>query len=342
MKILYVGNAQGFDNAAKYYLIPQKLINGFTRDGHNVYVFNDRDYARPSNVFHSSKFGIKAVNRKMIEICEGFSPDLIVLGHCKHITNDTLATVRARLPAVKIIYRNVDPLHSPKNVADIRSRVGIVDGIFITTAGKALKQFAHEKTFVAYMPNPTDQSIETGRAFEKGGDIDLFFAGSFLRDQHDHRNVMLRRLQSELSDMNVAFFGSGLGERKVFGQEYLDTLANSRMSLCLSKTSDYLFYSSDRMAQLLGQGSLVFIDRGPRFDRLFGDDEMVFYDDLDDLIKKIRYFHEHDDERKAIAKKGWEKAHAIYDSMLVASFMVEKTFGLNFSHDYAWLGKDEE
>lgn len=336
MDILYIGNAQGFDNASKYYMIPQKLINGFTRNGHNVYVFNDRDYARSCNILNSSKLGIKKLNQKIIEVCDSFKPDLIVLGHCKHIHNETLEEIRKLIPRVKIIYRNVDPLHSAKNVADIMDRSGTVDGIFITTAGEEIRQFQHEKTFVAHMPNPVDSSIETGRAFENDGEYDLFFAGSFLRDQHDQRHDILSNLEKNLPEMKLGFFGANLGTKKIFGKEYVEYLKNSKMGLCLNKTSDYYLYASDRLSQYLGHGLLVFIDKGPRFEDLFNEDEMIFYDDEGDLIDKLGYYKANDKERREIAEHGWRKAHKIFNCELVTSFMIEKTFDLEFTNDYVW------
>ena len=336
MDILYIGEAQGFRNAGKAYLIPQKLINGFTRNGHNVYVFNDRDYARASNPFGSSRLGHTKLNAKAIEVARAFEPDLIVLGHCKMVLNETLEAIRRYLPDVRIVYRNVDPLHSRDNVADIDNRLSAVDAVFVTTAGEALRRFHNPRSFVAYMPNPIDASIETGRAFTHDGKYDLFFAGGALRHQQDQRADLLDRLTHELQDLRLGFFGSGAGRAQIFGKAYLRLLAASRMGLNLNKTADYYLYASDRIAQYLGNGLLVCTPASSGFQDVFTADEMVFFEGAEDLIGRLRYYHAHDEARRAAAEKSWRKAHALYDTTRVTRYIVDQAFGRPLSGDYGW------
>jgi hypothetical protein len=331
MDILYIGNAQGFDNADKTYMIPQKLANGFTRNGHNVYMFNDRDYARASNIFHSSKLARKRLNCKIIDVARKFEPDLVVLAHCKHVANETLDEIRTHLKDVRIVYRNVDPLHADANVHDIRMRLPAVDGVFVTTAGKALDRFSNNRSFVAFMPNPVDASIETGRAFGGGGDYDVFFAGGEMRHAHDHRRDTLETLTQRLPDARLNF-----SYHCLFGKDYIRMLGKSRIGLNLNKTDDYYLYSSDRMAQYLGNGMLVFTAKSCGFQDLFADDEMGFFDNIDDLADKIRFYLDHDDARRRAAAKGWEKAHRIFDTANVTQYIIEKTFQKPFSRDYGW------
>lgn len=338
LRIFYLGNTQGFVNGAKYYFTPQKLINGFTRLGHNVYNFCDRDYARYTNIFHSQKLGMKKMNRKVIEMCAEYKPDLIVLGHCKNVSNDTLQACRDILPNVKILYRNVDPLHSQQNLGDIRQRVGHVDSMFITTAGDVLKQFSHPKTKVAFMPNPVDRAVEYKRAFEnKDAEIDFLFLASYLRDQHDHRHILAKKLIAQLGDkINLHIGGAGINDNKIFGAEYYDTLGRSKMGLCMNKTEEFYLYASGRMSQYMASGVLAFIPEGPQFEDVLGTDSFISFSEDDELIEKILYYLEHDEERKRIAQTGWHKVHDYFNVDKVCQFMIETTYDLNFSQDYKW------
>ena len=81
------------------------------------------------------------------------------------VWNKTLETIRGVCPGVKIVYRNVDPLIHVQNVKDIKRRVGAVDGVFVTTAGESLRQFASDAGFVTFMPNPVDSAVDTVRSF---------------------------------------------------------------------------------------------------------------------------------------------------------------------------------
>ena len=337
MRILYLGTSQGFENAAKYYFTPQKLVNGFTRLGHNVYMFADRDYARYSNIFRSQKFGIKKMNEKVISMCRDYQPHMIVLGHCKNISNDTLAEIRRVVPGVRMMYRNVDPLHSKDNVADIMQRVGQVEGIFITTAGEALKQFSHPNTKVCFMPNPVDPALETERAYANpNADIDFLFLGSVLRDQYDHRQDTVGYLLAHKGDLNVYIGGAGVNDGRVFGAAYYQLLGRSKMGLCMNKTEDYYLYASGRMSQYMGSGMLGFIPEGPRFEDIFGNDSFVSYKTNEELVDKIKYYTANDAERIAMARRGCEKIHDYFLTDKICQYMIERVFDLSLSHDYRW------
>ena len=278
MRILYVGSAQGLERADKFYFTPQKLINGFTRLGHNVYMFHDRDVARYSNIFRSQRRGIKAMNAKLIEDCKSYQPHMIVLGHCKNVSNDTLAQIRKICPGVRMMYRNVDPLNSPNNCADIMQRSGHVEGIFITTAGEALKKFSNPRTVVGFMPNPVDPALEVKQAFANpNADIDFLFLGSVLRDQHDHRQDTVQYLLANKGDVKVHIGGAGVNEERVYGAAYYELLERCKMGLCMNKTENYYLYASGRMSQYMASGLLGFIPEGPQFEDIFGTDSFVSF-----------------------------------------------------------------
>ncbi|PCJ98637.1 MAG: hypothetical protein COA45_07940 [Zetaproteobacteria bacterium] len=337
LNILYLGNAQGFLNAAKYYFIPQRLINGFTRLGHNVYVFNDRDYARYSNILRSQRRGKKRMNEKVIEVCRDYQPDLIVLGHCKNITNETLSEIRKAVNGVKILYRNVDPLSSPQNIKDIKQRVGHVDGIFITTAGKDLGQFSNDNGGVYFMPNPVDPALDNRRAFDnQKADIDFLFLASYLRDQHDHRHITAQYLLDNKDSLNIQIGGAGINEHRVFGIEYFNVLERSKMGLCMNKTNDYYLYASDRMSQYMASGVLSFIPEGPKFEDIFDNDSFITFQTNEELIDKIKYYNQHEDTRIKIAQTGYTKIHDYFHVDKICQYMIEQTFEQPLSQNYNW------
>lgn len=332
-----MGNGPGLEGAAKFYFTPQKLINGLTRLGHNVITINDRDLARYANIFRSQNFGIKAMNRKMVEICRAYQPEMIMLGHCKNVSNETLAEIREVCPGVKMTYRNVDPLHSKDNVGDIMQRVGHVESIFITTAGESLGQFSHPKTVVGFMPNPVDPALETERAFDNANaDVDFLFLASVLRDQHDHRAITARYLVDHADGLNLHIGGAGINEGRVFGAAYYQLLGRSKMGLCMNKTEDYYLYASGRMSQYMGSGMLGFIPEGPQFEDIFGQDSFISFKTNEELLDKIKYYKKNDAERIAIAQTGHAKIHDYFHVDKVAQYIIERTFDLPLSQDYRW------
>ncbi|MEE4239366.1 MAG: hypothetical protein V2I51_21815, partial [Anderseniella sp.] len=103
MKILHVAHQQLKYLGARNYLLPVLINNGFIRNNHEVYWFSDRDVARCSNIFGSSKMGMKASNRQLLEVCRNFQPDLIALSSAEVIQVETLQKARKLLPNVAVI-----------------------------------------------------------------------------------------------------------------------------------------------------------------------------------------------------------------------------------------------
>ena len=59
------------------------------------------------------------------------------------------------------------------------------------------------------------------------------------------------------------------------------------MALNLSQGEPLKFYSSDRISQLVGNGVLTFVDRKTKLNKIFKNDEIIFYNGVKDLSKKI-------------------------------------------------------
>lgn len=338
MKILYVGNVQGLSNVEKYYLTEQRLINGFTRLGHNVCLFNDRDHARYANIFKSQKCGLKKMNEKLIESCTHYKPDLIVLSHCKNVSNETFLTIKNLLPNVKITYTNVDPVTVEQNINDIKQRKGIADTIFVTTAGEALKQFKDDNSRTYFFPNPVDAALDTQHVFTNmKADIDLLFLGSALKHQQDHRHELAKFIIDNVDeDFNYHIGGLGINDKKAYGQAYYDLLDRSKMGVSVSKTSNQYLYASDRMSHYMAAGILTFIPEGSQFEDILGDDAFVSFSDNQDLLEKITYFKNNDEERQRIAQTGYEKIHALFNVDKVCKYILETTFKEPYSIDYGW------
>src|SRR3546814_6656041 len=106
-----------------------------------------------------SAAGRSADNRKCIKACRNFRPDLLLLGHCELIKNETVDAIRADNPGLRIAYRNVDPLPDPPNLARIRRRADVADAIFLTSASPIPGVPPDSRARVYFLPNP-----EIGRA----------------------------------------------------------------------------------------------------------------------------------------------------------------------------------
>lgn len=334
MKIVFVGNYNYGKDGKTYYATDYKIHQGLVKNGHFVYPFSYRDIARSSGIFRSKKWGTSTMNKRLIETCINIKPELLFLGHTELITLETLQVIKKAIPNIKIAMWFVDALYNERNIINIYSKIEILDALFITTGGELLKQFKNEKNKIAFFPNMVDSSIETYRNFESLNlPIDFLFCGTDKRDPE--RREFIMKISSKLTSINTFFAGS-IDQPSIYGSKYIEKLSQSRMGLNYSRRNDIYLCSSARIAQLTGNGLLTFTPRIPGFEILYSEDEVVYFDSINELTDKVMYYHNHIKEASQIAKKGWEKAQTLYNSSRVTQFMIETIFDLPYSQHYGY------
>lgn len=354
MKILVVANGNLKHRGARYYDQGLKLANGLIRNGHNVYFLSDRDLVYSLEQFSTlGLYGTKShkqkhISRFFLDVCQNFKPDMIMLAHADLITCEALMRARQFLPAVKVAQFNVDIIFSPHNITQIKSKLDAVDATFCTTAGKGLRKFSRTGKIVAYAPNIVDSSIEWPRAWERSDQsYEVFWALRALKGSVAGDRRIDYPLYLEANGIKIDYYGMN-GKPLLYDARYFEAINDCKMGINISQIwtrgiydkaadDDLYLYSSDRLAHYLGSGLLVFTTRDNKLEELFPENqEMIYFENKEELLEKIRYYLAHDDERKKIAHAGWKKVHTHYNERLIAQYMVEATFGQKFSTDYAW------
>ena len=79
------------------------------------------------------------------------------------------------------------------------------------------------------------------------------------------------------------------------------------------------------------------INKKTRFNDFFNKDEIVIYNDINDLAKKVVKYSNNDALRQKTAKKGRDKYFKFFNSTIVAEFIINKTFNIN--KKYFWENK---
>jgi hypothetical protein len=334
MRIVIAGNFNEQKAGANFYATIRKLTNGFIRNGHAVIPYSDRDVSRLQGRFGVGRAGDAEANRRLVELCRQYRPELLVLMHADKISNETIGEIKALRPAPLVAVVNLDPLFLPENPPRIRRFGEAADITFITTAGDRLDAFATGRHRVAFIPNPADRSIESLECFARADQpFDLLCTIGSERGT-PWRGAIMRDIEARVPEARFAFYGLE-GRPSVFGSAYFDAIAEARMGLNLSRADDHYLYSSDRLAQYAGNGLLVFVARSTGYGDIFGEDEFAFFDGMEDLAQRLRHFLAHDDERRAVAVRGHARYHAIFSERLVARFIEEASFG-RLASDYAW------
>jgi len=334
-KILHITNFNERHDGRLHYNTGRRLNNGFIRSGHNVLPLSDRDILKQNKAFIDIK-GKDFLNNKLIRCYENFKPDIIVLGHADNIYKETLQNFKNKDKYLKIAQWFLDPVSKKgpdylRNKDRITDKSDICDLNFLTTSPLALDFDLKNANF---MPNPCDESFEVLNNFNTYCELDLFFAmshgvhrGHLKSGKIDDRETFINRLIRLNSNIKFDLYGMN-NKQPIWGDNFLKKISNSKMGLNLSRGVPVKYYSSDRLAQLIGNGLLTFIDKKTHYDDFFTNREMIFYNNLDDLTEKIQKYKKNTKERISISRNGKKKYFKYFNSNIVSQYIINKTFEL--------------
>ena len=348
LKILNISNFGSRQFNRLYYIsIAKKLANGFIRNGHDVINVSDRDVGKFNKSFRDFK-GKSYLNTMIYETAKNYKPDLILLGHSYDIDNSTLERIKDQSKNTVISQWFEDHLaDSGPDFSSNRKKLlkydNFITSNFITTHPSTLSFLKKKKNF-HYLPIPVDRNIEKLKIYENINQInDVFFSmshgvnrGKLKRDKQDERHNFISELISECP--NIIFDIYGYKNREpVWADDFYKVIVNSKMALNLTRGKPLKYLTSNRIASLIGNGLLTFIDKKTKLDNFFSSDEVVFYSGLQDLANKINFYKSNDKSRVRIAKNGRRRYFDLFECQKVSEYIVSKSFNRETSKKLKWM-----
>ena len=342
IKILNIYNQGQKLNHRLYNIsVGKKFSNGFIRNGHDVLEISDRDYIRNNRSLNF--LSIKNTFQKyLIETFKNYNPDLIFFGHTKNIDHETIDNFKNINRNLIVSQWNEDPVmpsleYSKNNILNIKKYSDIVDHTFITTHPDELIKQDKNIRNLHFFFIPVDQNIEFFDVYKLNPQKDLFYAMShgvnravLKEGTEDDRIVFLNKLVKRIPKIKYDFYGFA-NKQPIWGNNFFRTLINSKMALNLSRGKPTKYYSSNRIASIMGNGLLTFIDKKVKMNHFFSNNEIVFYSSIDDLSQKIKFYAKNDKSRIEIAKNGKKKYFKLFNEKRVAKYIIDISLGGNYN-----------
>tara|TARA_B100001057_G_scaffold244255_1_gene244559 strand:- start:1422 stop:3536 length:2115 start_codon:yes stop_codon:yes gene_type:complete len=317
--------------------IGKKFTNGFIRNGHDVLEISDRDFVRQNRLFSLSSTNLK-FQEYLLETFKNYNPDFFIFGHTNNINIDTLNKIKLTNKNLIISQWNEDPImpslgYSKKNIKNICLYSELVNHNFITTHPSILKKQKIDTKNFHFFFVPVDKNIECFDVFNLKPAMDLFYAMShgvnranLKKGKTDDRIKFLNKLTGNLENINYDFYGFK-NKEPIWGNNFYQALVNSKMGLNLSRGLPTKYYSSNRIASLIGNGLLTFIDKKTQINDFFGKDEVVLYENIDDLSQKIKFYKDNTEIRKKIAANGKKKYFKLFNELKVTKYIIDISLG---------------
>jgi hypothetical protein len=321
MRVLLVApfNSRKF-RSRRFDFFGRRLANGFIRNGHFVVNFSDRDSVKTALGIRS--LGARLAGHRLLEMAEHIRPDLLCLHTFDLISINTVRRVKQKLPGCRVAVVYCDTLLDPAKARLFRQSLEAADFGFATTAGRSLAGTA-KRCPVAFIPNLVDTSIDNAGAFahqDKTSDVFCCCGNTGPAD----RWRLIDELRRQRPGLRYVLHGRDK-RNQISGEIYFKAMQTTKIGLNVNQLEGDL-YSSDRMAQYLGNGLLLASYRRSGFSRCFDDGEMIFFDDVVELGEKIERAACDDVLWRSMAERGHRKAVALMSGLRVTDFIMRMTF----------------
>ena len=335
LKILHVST---FDERSDHRLfnisISQKLSKGFIRNDHDVINFSYRNYLSKNILRHRNEI----INNKVINICNHYRPDLLVLGHNNFLYKNNLEKIKYNFKS-KIALWYEDALghkgEGPnwrQNLTLIENNNHYIDNYFVTTHPDEIKTIISKKK-MNFLPIPVDENIENLEIYNSRNRYkDLFFAlshgvnfGDLKRRKTDEREIVINNLMKKFPKINYNFLGIA-NEKPKWNYDFFDELLKTKMALNLSRGKPLKYTSSNRIAALIGNGIYTFIDKKTNFKDFFNENEVGSYKDLDDLGSKIEKLKSKPNLINKYGKAGRDKYFKLFNTKKISKEIIDIIF----------------
>ncbi len=343
LKILHISNFGIKSDFRLFNLsIAKKISNGLIRNGHDVINFDYRN-------FNEGFFNKKTLDLKILSMVNNYQPNLVLLGHNNSLSRTTLLTIKEKFNSkIALWYEDHvikgDPSYR-KNLDLIEKNRDLIDSYFITTSPEIIKSKI-KKNKINYLPIPVDKNIENGEFYKIKKDKDLFFAlshgvnyGKLKKNTFDERIKFIDKLIL-LSKDKIKFNILGLyNEEPKWNYEFNKELMTSKTALNLSRGGPSKYASSNRIATLMGNGMLIFIDEKTKFQDFFTNGEIITYKNEKDLINKFISIKDNKIEivkKSKLAKKNYFK---YFENVIVSDFIVSTIFKTHKKYKHIWTKK---
>ena len=338
LKIINLFNQGQKSNYRLYNIsLGKKFTNGFIRNNHDVLEISDRDFIKNRRSIFNIKSNRELFQRHLIESFKNYNPDLLFFGHTSNIDTSTLDELKSINKNIIISQWNEDPLmpnlkFAKKNLENIKPYVSLVDHNFITTDPSILKNKFKSKNFNFFFV-PVDRNIECFEVYNLQSKNDIFYAmshgvnrGVLKTGFEDSRIKFLEKLTKKIPDIKHDFRGFK-NKQPIWGNDFYNALIDSKMGLNLSRGIPTKYYSSNRIASIIGNGLLTFIDKKTQLNDFFNNNEVIFYNDINDLASKIKFYSKNDKVRIKIAKQGKAKYFKLFNGNKISKYIIDISLG---------------
>lgn len=232
-----------------------------------------------------------------------YNPDLVFCSRTRGLTED-VRKIKERFKTTPVCMWNVDVKHNMKRWTHLFPLIELSDYHFVVEKSQ-IPEWKKLNPNTFFLPQGLQNEVynkpkKITDADKERYACDISFAGR----RRGHRWPYLERIE----EMNLDFKKWGCaGRGKVFNEEHNKMASLSKVNFTCSAGDDLDSCVSVRNYKIIGAGGFLLEKYRAGLEHLFP--FLVFYVSPNDLVDKIRYWLNHEEERKARAEEGYKWVH---------------------------------
>jgi hypothetical protein len=146
---------------------------------------------------------------------------------------------------------------------------------------------------------------------------------SFIGTNYMKRNKWISKLNE--NGVAVDCYGYGWKSRKVTEKNYNRIVNNSYISLNFSESRNNILQTKARIFEITGSGSLCLTQKSTDVQKYFKNNkEIICFDTIEDLLKKIKFIYKNLNLRNKIAMNGFNKCKNYFTYERNISIIIDK------------------
>ncbi len=261
--------------------------------------FNIARFHYDKYYFHTGKQGDVA----LLEAIKDIKPDWVVVVIYKELGTP----VTMSLPALASIECPVVSIWGDLEAIEQQVLCTSLQPFMYKTVATASKSVA-DRFGYTYMHVPRDPRIFNNPQEKR--DIDIVFSGSYGYGREERQEAMLHLLNNGIKLVH----GGSEGGDHFTTEEYADRYKRAKLALSFSIARGVNVVNA-RPFEAMNCGSMLLEQESLELAKLYTPFvDYVPWTDKEDLLKKVKYYLKHDDEREKIAYNGWKRTQELYSA----------------------------
>lgn len=258
---------------------------------------------------------VEAVDAKLrpvhsYEVACGFSPDLVFCSRTPALTDEVIK-IKRRFKDAVVCMMNTDTRNAMNDWTHLFPLIKAVDYHFVVEYN-LLDEWRKLNAKTYWLPQGLQDEVydrprEITEEDKKRYSCDVCFCGQVGGWCHSDRIPFIKAIEKAGFKLNL--WGSG-GRPQIYNEEHNKQAALAKVNLCCSAFPRNERYTSVRNFKILGAGGFALELCRKEMHWIFPPDILGCFTTPRELVGKIKYWLDHEKERKELAEKGYRWVHS--------------------------------